>query len=58
MKAKKKKIETLEPAAADDRIEVISMEMPPERAGGKVVGEGPEAAPELAKLLKEEAKVI
>jgi len=58
MKAKKKKIETLEPAAAEDKVEILSLEMPPERSGGKVVGEGPDAAPELAKLLKEEAKVI
>ena len=46
------------PAAAEDKVEILSLEMPPERSGGKVVGEGPDAAPELAKLLKEEAKVI
>jgi electron transfer flavoprotein beta subunit len=58
MKAKKIKIEQREPAAVEDRLEILSMEMPPERSGGKVVGEGAEAAPELVRLLKDEAKVL
>jgi len=58
MKAKKKKIEELAPAEVSARVEVLKMELPPERAGGKIVGEGPEAVVELVRLLKEEAKVL
>jgi electron transfer flavoprotein beta subunit len=34
------------------------MALPPERAAGKIIGEGPDAVPELVRLLKEEAKVL
>jgi hypothetical protein len=34
------------------------MELPPEREAGKIVGEGPEAVPELVRLLREEANVL
>ena len=58
MKAKKKKIEELAPAEVSARVEVLKMELPSERAGGRIVGEGPEAVVELVRLLKEEAKVL
>jgi electron transfer flavoprotein beta subunit len=58
MKAKKKKIEELEPQGVEDKVEILSLVLPPERQGGKVVGEGPDAAPELVRLLKDEAKVL
>jgi hypothetical protein len=34
------------------------MTPPPERKEGKIVGEGPDAVPELVRLLREEAKVL
>jgi electron transfer flavoprotein beta subunit len=34
------------------------MELPPERAAGRIIGEGKDAVPELVRLLKEEAKVL
>ena len=39
-------------------LEVVKLELPPERPPGKVVGKGVEAVPELVRLLKEEAKVL
>jgi electron transfer flavoprotein beta subunit len=34
------------------------MELPPERAPGRIIGEGADAVPELVRLLKTEAKVL
>ncbi len=58
MMAKKKPIEeiVIEGGGAADNIR--SMEYPPQKAEGRIVGEGAGAAPELARLLREEAKVI
>ena len=39
-------------------IEVVALTPPPERKEGKIVGEGPDAVPELVRLLREEAKVL
>jgi electron transfer flavoprotein beta subunit len=39
-------------------LEVISIQNPPPRAPGKIVGKGIDAVPVLVKLLHEEAKVI
>jgi electron transfer flavoprotein beta subunit len=58
MKAKKKKITELAPADIPAKTKTVKMELPEGRSGGKVVGEGPEAVPELVRLLKEEAKVL
>ena len=58
MAAKKKTIETSDAPAVEPRLEVVRMEMPPERPPGKIVGTGVEAVPELVRLLKEEAKVL
>lgn len=58
MKAKKQKIDEIAPAAAKDLVAVTKMTVPPQRAGGRIVGEGEGAVPALVKLLKEEAKVI
>jgi electron transfer flavoprotein beta subunit len=45
--------------AAGAQSEVVSVTLPPERGGGKVIeGEPTEAAQELVRLLREEAKVI
>jgi len=49
----------LDPATLGAKSELVSVTLPPERGGGKVVeGEPAEAAKELVRLLREEAKVI
>lgn len=58
MMAKKKKIEEKEIALDDSRISIVNIEYPPSRQAGKIVGEGPDAVPELVKLLRDEAKAI
>jgi electron transfer flavoprotein beta subunit len=58
MAAKKIQIEEKEIQIENDRIEILEVNHPPEKPPGKIVGEGPEAVPELIRLLKEEAKVI
>jgi len=58
MKAKNKEILRKEVKLNKAGIEILSMEYPPPRSAGKIVGEGPKAVPELIKLLKEEAKVL
>ena len=39
-------------------LERLALELPPPRAGGRIVGEGVAAVPALVKALREEAKVI
>jgi electron transfer flavoprotein beta subunit len=39
-------------------LEIVALTPPPERQQAKIVGEGPEAVPELVRLLREEAKVL
>ncbi len=58
MKAKKKEIDEREVDPPTNTVEVKSMEEPPERPPGEIVGEGPEAVPELVRKLREEANVI
>jgi electron transfer flavoprotein beta subunit len=58
MKAKKKTIDEKAFDEVDSRITFKSLEPPPKRPPGKIVGEGPQAAAELVRLLREEAKVI
>ena len=63
MKAKKKEIpERPLDAAGDDpsRAEIVSLEPPPARGGGKIMKDGDTKAhaAELAKLLRDEAKVL
>ncbi|MFN3243323.1 MAG: electron transfer flavoprotein subunit beta/FixA family protein [Planctomycetota bacterium] len=58
MAAKKKPLEEVAaelPAAA---MEIVSLELPPARAEGKIVGEGAAAVPALIELLRNEAKAI
>jgi electron transfer flavoprotein beta subunit len=59
MAAKKKTITTVAPAAvaaADQQVE--SLELPPERKGGRIVGEGAAAVPELLRLLRQESNAL
>jgi len=49
----------LDPATLDAKSELVSVALPPERVGGQIIeGEPAEAAKELVRLLREEAKVI
>ncbi len=58
MAARKKPLE-IKPVSADaSRVSVKQMALPPERAAGRIVGEGAAAVPELVRLLQTEAKVL
>ncbi len=58
MAAKRKPLEEREAQLAPGRIELRSLAYPPARPPGVVVGEGPEAVPELVRRLREEAKAL
>jgi electron transfer flavoprotein beta subunit len=58
MAAKKKPLDVQPAQLGDARLTVESMALPPERSGGKIVGEGADAVPELVRLLRTEAKVL
>ena len=58
MAAKKKPLEVKPAQLGEERIAIRKMELPPERAAGRIVGEGPGAVPELVRLLHTEAKVL
>ena len=58
MAAKRKPMDTKPAEVADDRISVARLAPPPERAAGRIVGEGPDAAAELVRLLREEANAL
>lgn len=58
MAAKKKQIDVRPAQLGEIRLTVESMQLPPERAAGRIVGEGADAVPELVRLLQTEAKVI
>lgn len=56
--AKKKPITVKDAGQQSSSLEVVSIQYPPPRPPGKIVGKGVEAVPQLVKLLHEEAKVI
>ena len=58
MAAKKKPLDEKDAQGAESRLTVRDLSYPPERPAGKVVGEGPDAVPELVRLLREEAKAL
>jgi electron transfer flavoprotein beta subunit len=58
MAAKKKPLEVKPAQIGTVRYTLDKMQLPPERAAGRIVGEGKDAVPELVRLLKEEAKVL
>ena len=58
MAAKKKPLETRPAQPGAERLTLTAMELPQERAAGRIIGEGKDAVPELVRLLKEEAKVL
>ena len=58
MAAKKKPLESKPAQLGEPKVKIEKLELPPERAAGKIVGEGAAAVPELIRLLHSEAKVI
>ena len=58
MAAKKKPVESRPAALGPVRLTIDKLALPPERAAGRIVGEGAEAVPELIRLLRDEAKVL
>jgi electron transfer flavoprotein beta subunit len=58
MAAKKKPLEVKPAQLGEERLALVKMELPPERAAGRIVGEGPGAVAELVRLLHTEAKVL
>ena len=58
MAAKKKPLETKPAQLGAARVAVKSMELPPDRPAGRVIGQGTAAVPELIRLLQTEAKVL
>ena len=58
MAAKKKPLEEKPAAVSAPRLKVERIDAPPERPAGRIVGQGPDAVPELIRLLREEAKVL
>ena len=58
MAAKKKPLEAKPAQLGAVRVTVQKAELPPERAAGRIIGEGSAAVPELVRLLQTEAKVL
>ena len=58
MAAKKKPLDVRPAQLGKVALTEEAMALPAERAGGRIVGEGPEAVTELVRLLRTEAKVL
>lgn len=58
MAAKKKPLESKPAQLGQPAITITALELPPERAAGRIIGEGVDAVPELVRLLQTEAKVL
>jgi electron transfer flavoprotein beta subunit len=58
MAAKKKALESKPAQLGEQRVTIAKMELPPERAAGRILGEGAAAVTELVRLLRTEAKVL
>jgi electron transfer flavoprotein beta subunit len=58
MAAKKKPLEVKPAQLTPGGVTVARMELPAERAPGRIIGEGAAAVPELVRLLQTEAKVL
>ena len=57
MAAKKKPLEVKEIGLAEPKVRIVALQEPPPRAGGEIVGQGPEAVPELVRRLRDRALV-
>jgi electron transfer flavoprotein beta subunit len=58
MAAKRKPLVEKEARGGESRLTIRELSYPPERPAGRVVGEGPDAASEVVRLLREEAKAL
>jgi len=58
MAAKRKPLEEKDVAVTDPVLELLELTPPPPRPEPQIVGEGPDAVPELVRRLREEAKVL
>jgi len=58
MAAKKKQLEIKPAQLGAPRVRVKSMELPPDRPPGRILGQGVAAVPELVRLLQTDAKVL
>jgi electron transfer flavoprotein beta subunit len=58
MAAKKKPLESKPAQLPEAKVRITKIDTPPDRAAGRIVGEGAGAVPELVKLLHTEAKVL
>ena len=58
MAAKKKQLDVKPAQLGPEQVKVTKLELPPERAAGRVLGDGAAAVPELVRLLQTEAKVL
>ncbi|MCG8469817.1 MAG: electron transfer flavoprotein subunit beta/FixA family protein [Gemmatimonadetes bacterium] len=58
MAAKKKPLEEKDIVLDDATFELVSLDLPPAPAAGRIVGEGAEAVPDLIAALREEAGVL
>ena len=58
MAAKKKPLENVEVEFEANQAQVQVVELPPARAAGRILGEGPAAVPALIEALQNEAKVL
>jgi electron transfer flavoprotein beta subunit len=58
MAAKKKPLDVKPVTLGESRVVVRRLQLPAERAAGRIIGEGAAAVPELVRLLQTEAKVL
>jgi len=58
MQAKRKPLDVKDIELDGGGIEILEMSYPPRKPDGRIIGEGPEAAAELVKLLRDEAQVL
>ena len=58
MAAKRKPLDVKDVDLPEGRLIVQRLDYPPERAEGRILGEGVEAVPELVRLLRDEANVL
>jgi electron transfer flavoprotein beta subunit len=58
MAAKKKPLDVKPASLGAETVSVTKMELPPERAAGRILGTGADAVPELVRLLQTQAKVL
>jgi electron transfer flavoprotein beta subunit len=58
MAAKKKPLDVRPAQLGAPGLVVESMDLPPDRPPGRIIGEGADAVPELLRLLQTEAKVL